>query len=79
MFNYVRSKLWTEFLFEKSKKRTVQVRYVYLRVTVDGVPKETSTKMKWDARRWDQEAGRAGDARTLNFYLEALITKNVYS
>jgi hypothetical protein len=33
----------------------VQIRYVYLRVTVDGIPKELSTKMKWDFRRWDQE------------------------
>jgi len=67
------------FFLKSPKNKTIQIRYVYLRVTVDGVPKEISTKMKWDARRWDQEAGRAigtkEDAKTLNFYLEALITK----
>jgi site-specific recombinase XerD len=67
------------FFLKSPKIRTIQIRYVYLRVTVDGVPKEISTKMKWDARRWDQETGRAigtkEDARTLNSFLEALITK----
>jgi integrase len=67
------------FFLKSPKNKTIQIRYVYLRVTVDGIPKEISTKMKWDARRWDQEAGRAigtkEDARTVNFYLEALITK----
>jgi integrase len=67
------------FFLKSPKNKTIQIRYVYLRVTVDGIPKEISTKMKWDSRRWDQEAGRAigtkEDAKTLNFYLEAVITK----
>ncbi|WP_066749905.1 site-specific integrase [Chryseobacterium glaciei] len=67
------------FFLKSPQKKTTQIRYIYLRVTVDGIPKETSTKMKWDARRWDQDSGRAvgtkEDARTLNFFLESLITK----
>ncbi|GAA5089256.1 hypothetical protein GCM10023210_13840 [Chryseobacterium ginsengisoli] len=67
------------FFLKSPKIKTTQIRYVYLRVTVDGVPKETSTKMKWDAKRWDQEAGKAigtkEDAKTLNYFLEALVTK----
>ncbi|WP_254598226.1 Arm DNA-binding domain-containing protein [Flavobacterium sp. 7E] len=27
---------------------------IYLRITVDGIPKETSTKLKWDISCWDQ-------------------------
>ncbi|KPH13305.1 site-specific integrase [Chryseobacterium sp. ERMR1:04] len=67
------------FFLKSPKKKSTTSRYIYLRVTVDGIPKETSTKRNWDARRWDQDAGRAigtkEDARTLNFFLEALITK----
>lgn len=67
------------FFLKSPKIKTTQIRYVYLRVTVDGVPKETSTKMKWDAKRWDQEAGKAigtkEDAKILNYFLEALVTK----
>lgn len=67
------------FFLKSPKNKTEHVRYIYLRVTVDGVPKETSTKMKWDDRRWDQDSGKAignkEDARTLNSYLDALVTK----
>jgi hypothetical protein len=47
------------FFLKSPKNRMAQIRYVYLRVIVDEVLKELSTKMKWDFRRWDQEAGRA--------------------
>jgi len=44
-----------------------------------GVPKEISTKNRWDITRWDQKAERAigskEDARVLNLYLESLEMK----
>ncbi|MGJ1516839.1 site-specific integrase [Sphingobacterium siyangense] len=65
--------------FLKTPKKKTNMRYVYVRVTVDGVPKETSTKRIWDARRWDQDNGRAvgnkEDAKTLNFFLDCMVTK----
>lgn len=47
------------FFLKSPKKKTEHMRYAHLRVTVDGVPKETSTKMKWDDQRWDQDLGKA--------------------
>ena len=62
--------------FLKSSKKKSNVRYIYLRVTVDGVPKETSTKRKWDAERWDAKKERAignkEDARILNHFLDTM-------
>ncbi|WP_116789543.1 hypothetical protein [Flavobacterium psychrotrophum] len=66
------------FFLKKPKNESLQ-RIIQLRITVDGIAKETSTKQKWDVRRWDQEACRAignkEDARTLNFYLDTLTNK----
>jgi len=46
---------------------------------VDGIPKETSTKRKWEASRWDQKTERAigtkEDAKALNFFLDSLLMK----
>src|SRR5690554_3451950 len=65
--------------FLKTPRKRINLRFVYLRITVDGIPKEISTKRKWDVTRWDQKAERAigtkEDARTLNFFLESMITK----
>jgi len=65
--------------FLKTPRKRINLRYVYLRITVDGIPKEVSTKRKWDFARWDQKAERAigtkEDARTMNFFLESMITK----
>jgi integrase len=65
--------------FLKTPKKRSNFRLVYLRVTVDGIPKETSTKRKWDTTRWDQETERAiglkEDARTINLFLDSLVTK----
>jgi len=62
--------------FLKSSAKSTNERYVYLRITVDGVPKETSTKRKWDVLRWEQKTERATgnkeDARTLNFFLNSV-------
>ncbi|MCD0474074.1 site-specific integrase [Flavobacterium sp. EDS] len=65
--------------FLKIPRNESKIRTVYLRITVDGIPKETSTKRKWESARWDQKTERAigtkEDARSLNFFLDALILK----
>ena len=67
------------FFLKSPTKKSDTIRYVYVRVTVDGIPKETSTKRKWDSRRWDQHLERASgtkeDARGLNLFLDTLVTK----
>ncbi|MCH5685598.1 Arm DNA-binding domain-containing protein [Niabella sp. W65] len=63
----------------KTPENESKIRFVYVRVTVDGVPKDKSTKRKWDVSRWDQKAERAigtkEDARVLNYFLDSLTTK----
>ncbi|TDE01957.1 site-specific integrase [Flavobacterium hiemivividum] len=65
--------------FLKIPRNESKIRTVYLRITVDGIPKETSTKRKWDIARWDQKAERAigskEDAKSLNFFLDSLTLK----
>lgn len=65
--------------FLKSSQKKSDSRFIYLRVTVDGVPKETSTKRKWDASRWDNKTERAvgnkEDAKTLNHFLDTMEMK----
>jgi integrase len=65
--------------FLKSSAKSTNERYVYLRITVDGIPKETSTKRKWDVTRWEQRTERATgnkeDARMLNFFLNSVEKK----
>lgn len=63
--------------FLKAPKRKSDCRYIHLRITVDGVPKETSTKRKWNATKWNQKTERAmgnkEDARALNAFLDSLV------
>jgi integrase len=65
--------------FLKSSVKSTKERYVYLRITVDGIPKETSTKRKCDADRWEQKTERATgnkeDAKALNLFLNSLELK----
>jgi len=65
--------------FLKRGRQESKIKSLYLRITVDGVPKETSTKRFWDSTRWDQKSERAigskEDARSLNFFLDSLILK----
>lgn len=76
--------------FLKIPRNESKVRAIYLRITVDGIPKETSTKRRWDISRWDQKLERAigskEDAKSINFFLDALTlkineykTENMYS
>ena len=65
--------------FLKSSAKSTNERFIYLRITVNGVPKETSTKRKWNVNRWEQKSGRAAgnkeDAKALNFFLYSLEMK----
>ncbi|MFV8342627.1 Arm DNA-binding domain-containing protein [Flavobacterium sp. XS2P39] len=65
--------------FLKTPKNKSSIRYIYLRVTVDGKPKETSTKRTWDIQRWDPKTERATgnkeDARSLNHFLDAMASR----
>ncbi|MFD2966197.1 site-specific integrase [Sphingobacterium bambusae] len=68
------------------KKRSVSGKdecAIHLRVTVDGVRKEVSTKRKWFSSRWDNRKERAigqrEDARTVNNFVDNLLLKiNTY-
>lgn len=65
--------------FLKTPRNKTNLRLVYLRITVDGIPKETSIKRKWDVARWDQKLERATgskeDARSFNGFLDTLVSK----
>lgn len=65
--------------FLKSSANGTNERFIYLRITVNGVPKETSTKRKWNLNRWEQKTGRAmgnkEDAKALNFFLYSIEMK----
>lgn len=65
--------------FLKIPRNNSKIRTVYFRITVDGMPKEASTKRKWDMTRWDQKAERAvgtkEDAKSLNYFLDSLALK----
>jgi hypothetical protein len=45
------------FFLKQSKNSKPGKKYVYLRITVDDLPKELSTKMRWADNRWDQDTG----------------------
>lgn len=65
--------------FLRTPRRKTNIRSIYLRITVDGIPKETSTKYTWDINRWDQKTERATgskeDARILNNLLDSITMK----
>lgn len=65
--------------FLKVPRHGSNIRTVYFRITVDGIPKEASTRRQWDIERWNQKTERAvgtkEDAKSLNFFLDSLTTK----
>jgi site-specific recombinase XerD len=67
------------FFLKQPKNQNTVGKYVYLRITVDGISKELSTKRIWFSDRWSQAYGRATgnkeDAKTLNVFLESLTAK----
>lgn len=68
------------FFLKKPKNQSESAeRYVYLRITVDGIPKELSLKRTWTQERWNHSSGRAAgtkeDARSLNAYMDTISAK----
>ena len=67
------------FFLKQPKDAREKERYVYVRITVDGLAKEFSTKEKLHVDRWDQKTGRASgnkeDAKRLNIFLEEISGK----
>ena len=65
--------------FLKTSTNGRKERFIYLRITVNGIRKETSTKRKWNASLWELKIGRATgnkeDAKSLNFFLNSLEMK----
>ncbi|WP_433780506.1 site-specific integrase [Flavobacterium anhuiense] len=67
--------------FLKVPRNGSKIRTVYFRITINGVPKEASTRRQWDIDRWSQQDERAvgtkEDAKSLNFFLDS-ITKKIH-
>ncbi len=67
------------FYLKKPKNYLKGTMPIYLRITVDGIPKEISTGRQCDPERWNPNAGRSygtkEDAKSLNAYLDTLQTK----
>lgn len=67
------------FFLKKPKNEKGNARYIYLRLTVDGISKDVATKRQWDNLRWNASAGRATglkeDAKALNSYLDVMCGK----
>ncbi|MES2109837.1 MAG: site-specific integrase [Bacteroidota bacterium] len=67
------------YYLKQVKKQKNDERYVYLRITVNGIRKDVSVKRQWESQRWNSQFGRAigikKDAKELNAYLDVLLTK----
>src|ERR1700744_325243 len=59
----------------------LNLRTIYLRITVNGIHRDISVKRQWEVSRWNTDPGRAAgnkeDAKELNSYLE-LVAAKVY-
>lgn len=67
------------FFLKSPREKSRTIRLVYVRITVDGISKECSTKRQWDVTRWNQKEEKAigtkEDAKELNFFLDSFKTK----
>jgi site-specific recombinase XerD len=67
------------FYLKKPKNYVKGEMPIYLRITVDGIPKEISTGRSCDPLKWNSNAGRCNgtkeDVKTLNAFLDTLQTK----
>lgn len=67
------------FFLKAPRHNESNIRSVYFRITVDGIPKEASTRRQWDTERWNKKTERAAgtkeDAKSLNFFLDSLTAK----
>ena len=73
-------KSFTILFYQKKRSNYVKGPIpIYLRITVDGIPKELSVKRAWDPLRWNKAICRAiggkEDARALNEFPEMLHSK----
>lgn len=64
------------FYLKKPKNYVSGSKPIYMRITVDGIPKEVSTGRECDPTKWISKANRAKgtkeDVKTLNAYLDTL-------
>ena len=64
------------FYVKKSKKRADGTAPIYLRITIDGKPKEITTKRHIEPEKWNSEAqkvnGNTEEVKALNSYLKTL-------
>jgi len=67
------------FYLKKPKGYVNGDRPIYLRITVNGIVKESSLQRTWDPDRWNSDSGRAtgtkNDAKAINAYLDTLQAK----
>ncbi|HEY4111862.1 site-specific integrase, partial [Puia sp.] len=67
------------FFLRKPSPMRPGPRLVFLRITVDGIPKELSLKRTWDKNKWQPNPGRttgtAADAKALNAFLDIIRAK----
>ncbi|QJD94368.1 site-specific integrase [Mucilaginibacter robiniae] len=67
------------FFLKRPKNYQSGPMYIYLKVTVDGVPKDLSVKRSWEPSRWNSKGNKASgnkeDAKALNEYLYLLQNK----
>ncbi len=67
------------FYLKKPKNYQKGLMPIYLRITVDGIPREISTSRQCDPDRWNINAGRCNgtkdDVKSLNAYLDTLQNK----
>ncbi len=67
------------YFLKPAKSKNLAYRYVYLKITVDGISRQLSTKRHWTLDRWNQVEGKAmgqeNDAQELNNYLAIIINK----
>jgi len=64
------------FFMRKPKNYKNGLLPIYLKITVDGQPKELSAKRKWDPAKWNTAAGRVlgtkEESKEVNYYLDSL-------
>lgn len=67
------------YYLKQAKNQKDEKRYVYLRITVDGIHRELSIKRQWVLSQWNTSFGRAigenKETRELNSYLDLILSK----
>lgn len=74
------AKNFSLLFYPKKGKRFIpsEPQPIYMRITVDGIPREISVGRKWPLDRWNIRAGRAmgtKEVKALNAYLDTFQTK----